>query len=150
MADKVVFYISSKTTPNRGVDIETMFAGLHYLKCQGVEDKGKVKNKYQESFADSQSLKVYEPTGSVYLEPTDITLSLIFVGDNREQVYNSFYTYIRKGKFYYYDTYRKLEAYIVLMEAVKPSEVMFIGSTPYIKADFKFKNMWGESFFREK
>lgn len=148
MADKVIFYISGQTAPNRGTDIETRFSGLHYLKCKGLEDKGKVKNKYQESFADTQSLLVYEPTGDVYLEPTDVTLTLLFVGPNRMQVYNDFYNYVKKGKFYYYDTYRKMEAYITLIEAVKPSDVKFIGSTPYVQADFKFKNLWGESFSR--
>ena len=76
MAEKVYFYITpeSSMSSGRGVDIETQFEGLHYLQCKGLEDKGKAKNKYQESFADSDTLRVYEPDSidELCLEPTDL------------------------------------------------------------------------------
>ena len=39
---------------------------------------------------------------------------------------------------------RYKKAYITLFEHVKPSDDIYKGSTPYIQADFKFKNLWGE------
>ena len=147
MADKVIFYISTSST-ERGTDIETQYSGLHYLSCKGLEDYGKVKNKYQESFADDGTVKVYEPA-VLYFEPTDIILTLIFVGPDRQNTYNSFLTNFHKGKFYYYDTIRRKEAYITMFEAVKPSEDKYIGSTPYIQADFKFKNLKGFCEYKE-
>jgi hypothetical protein len=140
MAD-IKFYLSSNGL--NWVDIEEKYSGMHYLKCKGLEDKGKPKNKYQEVFADSDELRVYEPD-NVMLESTDITFTFIFVGDDRQSVYENFYKDIKKGKYYYYDTMRYKKAYITLFEAVKPSDDIYKGSTPYIQADFKFKNLWGE------
>lgn len=156
MAEKVYFYITPENSMStgRGVDIETKFEGLHYLQCKGLEDKGKAKNKYQESFADSDTLRVYEPDSidELCLEPTDITLTLLFIDNKnqqgvvvktRQKVYDEFFDYVKLGRFYYYDTKRRKEAYITLLEPVKPSDDNYIGSTPYIKADFKFKNLKG-------
>lgn len=139
--EDIKFYLSSNGSD--WTDIETTYSGMRYLKCKGLEDKGKPKNKYQETFADSDELRVYEPD-DVMLEATDITFTFIFVGDNRQSVYESFYNYVKKGKFYYYDTMRRKKAYITLFEHVKPSDDIYKGSTPYIQADFKFKNLWGE------
>ena len=61
----------------------------------------------------------------------------------RQKVYDEFFDYVKLGRFYYYDTKRRKEAYISLFEPVKPSEDKYLGSTPYIKADFKFKNLKG-------
>ena len=143
MAEKVKFYISESDS-NWGTDIETEFSGMHYLSCKGLEDKGKVKNKYQESYADHDELRVYEPS-TVNLEATDIVFTCVFSGEKRQQAYDSFYNKIKSGKWYYYDTLRYKKAYITLFEAVKPSDDIYKGSEPYIKAEFKFKNLWGQS-----
>ena len=138
---EVNFYLSSDGT--NWIDIESHYSGMRYLKCLGLEDKGKPKNKYQEVYADAAELRVYEPD-EVMLEATYITFTFIFVGENRQEVYEQFYQDIQKGKFYYYDTKRYKKAYITLFDAVKPSDDNHKGSTPYIQADFKFKNLWGK------
>lgn len=137
------FYMKQDAEGARLYDLESDFKGLRYLQCKGLEDKGKPKNKYTEEYADSNELRVYEPN-EVRLESTTITLTLLFVGDDRQSVYDTFYNYVKKGKFYYHDNVRKKQAYITLLDAVKPSEDMYKGSTPYIQADFKFQNLWGE------
>ncbi len=124
-------------------DLESSFDGMRYLKCNGLEDKGKIKNKYTEAYADSDELRVHEPD-IVCREATTITFTFVFVGENRQSVYDDFYNYVKKGKFYYHDNVRKKQAYITLIDAVKPSNDMYKGSTPYIQADFKFQNLWGE------
>ena len=139
--EDIKFYLSSNGS--EWTDIEATYSGMRYLKCTGLEDKGKPKNKYQETFADSDELRVYEPA-NVMLEATDITFTFIFAGDSRQSVYERFYNDVKKGKFYYYDTMRYKKAYITLFEHVKPSDDIYKGSTPYIQADFKFKNLWGE------
>ena len=137
------FYMQQDIKNAKLFDLEFDFKGLKYLQCKGLEDKGKAKNKYTEEYADSNELRVYEPN-EVCLEPTTITFTFLFVGDNRQSVYDYFYNYVKKGKFYYHDNVRKKQAYITLLDAVKPSGDMYKGSTPYIQADFKFQNLWGE------
>lgn len=137
------FYMKQDTEDAQLYDLESDFKGLKYMKCQGLEEKGKPKNKYKEEYADSHELRVYEPN-AVCLEPTTITFTFLFVGNDRQSVYDTFYNYVKKGKFYYHDNVRKKQAYITLLDAVKPSDDMYKGSTPYIQADFKFQNLWGE------
>lgn len=141
--EDIKFYLKKEGVDEEYLDLESTFQGMKYLQCKGLEDKGKPKNKYTETYADSNELRVHEPT-DVCLEATTITFTFLFVGEDRQSVYDSFYEHIKSGKFYYYDTKREKKAYITLMEAVKPSDDIYKGSTPYIKADFKFQNIWGK------
>lgn len=137
------FYMQQDTDGAKVYDLEVDFNGMKYLQCKGLEDKGKAKNKYTEDYADSDELRVHEPA-VVCREATTITFTFVFVGENRQSVYESFYNYVKKGKFFYHDNVRNKQAYITMIDAVKPSEDIYKGSTPYIKADFKFQNLWGE------
>lgn len=141
--EDIKFYLKKEDVDEEYVDLESTFKGMKYLQCKGLEDKGKPKNKYTETYADSEELRVHEPN-VVFLEATTLTFTFLFVGDDRKSVYDSFCEYINKGKFYYRDTKRNKLAYITLLEAIKPSDDIYKGSTPYIKADFKFQNIWGE------
>lgn len=153
--EDIKFYIAEQTFNENGVEdtpsyisIEDYepFIGIHYLKCTGIEDKGKPKNKYTETFADSGELLVcYDKDNDIYLDATDVVFTFIFVGERRQQSYDNFYNYIKKGKFFYYDTVRRKKILITLMDTVKPSADKYVGNNPYIQADFKFKNLWGES-----
>lgn len=126
-----------------GQDIETRFEGLLYSKCEGLLTKGKRKDIYEEKFADDDKLRVWQGKG-VTREATTITFTFFFVGENRLRTYQNFYDYVKNGKLYYYDTKRLKKAYMVLKEALEPQEDIYKGSTPYIKADFRFQNLWGE------
>jgi hypothetical protein len=75
-------------------------------------------------------------------EPTEVTLTFVFVGENRRKAYNDFYEYIKLGKFYYWDTARYKRATLVLTSAVEPADDTFKGSD-YILADFVFTNING-------
>lgn len=141
--EKIEFFLLKDEDGAIEINLESHFSGMKYLQCKGLEDKGKPKNKYTETYADSNELRVHEPE-EVFLEATTLTFTFLFVGDDRQSVYDSFFEYIKKGKFYYRDTKRNKRAYITLLDAIKPSEDMYKGSTPYIKADFKFQNIWGE------
>lgn len=122
-------------------DLEKDFPGLKYLKCEGLEAKGK-PYIYTEKYADSDELRVYIPD-QINREATTITLSLCFIGEDRRDTYNNFYDYVKKGKFKYWDTVRNKEALLVLTNEVSPKEDFLKGSTPFIEVDFKFQNLYG-------
>lgn len=124
-------------------DLELDFQGLKYSRCMGLLNKGKRKNVYTETYSDSDTLRVWQGE-NVTREATSITFTFIFVGANRQSVYESFYEYVKNGVIAYYDTARMKEARLIFIDALEPSNDIFIGSTPYIQADFKFQNIWGE------
>jgi hypothetical protein len=141
--EKYKFFLSKDNATWVDIEDNAEWKGeIRYMSCKGLETIGKPKNKYTESYADAQELRVYE-ADEIFHEATDVTFTFIFVGENRKQVYASFYDYVKNGKFYYYDTARWKKAYLVLLEAVDPSEDDYKGGTPYMKAEFKFKNLWG-------
>lgn len=124
-------------------DLERDFEGLKYSRCEGLMNKGKRKNIYTEQFSDSDTLRVWQGD-NVTREATTITFTFVFAGNDRKSVYESFYEYVKNGIISYYDTARMKEARIVLIDALEPSDDIYKGSTPYIKAEFKFQNLWGE------
>lgn len=122
-------------------DLESDFPGLRYKEAKGLETKGKPTNVYVENYADSDKARVYVPK-ELCREPTEVTLTFVFVGENRRKAYNDFYEYIKLGKFYYWDTARYKKATLVLTSAVEPTDDTFKGSD-YILADFVFTNING-------
>lgn len=125
------------------IDIEKNFEGLHYLSCKGLLDKGKRKNVYTEEYADSDRLRVWQGD-SITREATVVEFEFAFVGESRAQAYSDFYTYVCQGKLVYWDDVRKKKAEFILIDALAPSEDIFVGSTPYIKSTFTFQNLKGE------
>lgn len=131
-------------SPAGSKDLESRFRGLRYSKCDGLNSKGKRKNICIEKYADSSELRIWQDKKTVLREATYITFTLFFIGDGRQYVYDSFVEYISNGKIHYWDNVRKKEAYMVLEDAVKPKEEVYNGSTPYLLAEFKMQNIWGE------
>lgn len=124
--------------PNGGVDIETRFPGLKYSKCSGLLDKGGRTNVYTETYADSGETRVWQGE-TVITEPTTLTLTIYFIGDSRHSTYGDFYSYVSNDTVMYFDTVRKTRKVMILIDAVKPKEDVYKGSTPYLLVDFKFK-----------
>lgn len=140
MTQDVKFYMQKEGEDK--ISLEDYFPGLLYSKCDGLLDIGKRLNVYKESYHDSDELRVWQgdpPTR----EATKITFTFCFVGENKLATYHDFYEYVANGKIYYYDTQRMKEALLVLDAAIKPSDEMWYGSIPYIKASFEFQNLWG-------
>lgn len=139
-------YIQRVDTTPAGViyDLESHWPGIRYKQCKGLNDKGKKKSVYTESYADSDELRVWE-SNTLAREATTIELTLYFMGDGKQSTYDSFYDYIKQGLFLYADTVRKKLAKMILIDAVKPDEEKFTqGDTSYYKAKFVFQNIWGE------
>jgi hypothetical protein len=139
---EVKFYIKRESDANY-TDLESYFNGMKYSKCVGLEDLGKPKNIYTETYADADVLRVHIPE-SVKRTATDITFTFIFFGENRKSVYDRFNEFIKGQKLYYYDTARNKQAYMVLIDKTEPEEDIYKGSTPYMSVDYKFQNLWGE------
>lgn len=130
-------------------DLESAFLGLKYYQSKGLSNKGEPKNIYYEEYADSERVRVYIPE-TVCLESTDITLTLYFKGENRRDVFDTFYAYIENGKILFWDDVRKRKVLMVLNGEVSLSDDIFIGSDVYMSADFTFKNLYGRSFGLEE
>lgn len=139
-------YIQRVDTSPAGAiyDLESHWPYIRYKQCKGLNDKGKKKSVYTESYADSDELRVWE-SDTVAREATTIELTLYFMGANKQSAYDSFCNYVKKGLFLYADTVRKKLAKMILVEPVKPDEEKFTqGDTSYYKAKFIFQNIWGE------
>jgi hypothetical protein len=134
----------TQNSPTGTDDLETRFNGLKYSKCDGLNSKGKRKDVHIEKYADSPELRVWLGLKGPIREATDITFTFFFIGDSRQNAYDSFLAYISNGKIHYWDTVRKKEAVMVLVDPIKPREDVYKGSTPYLLAEFKFQNLFGE------
>lgn len=125
-------------------DIEKRWDGLKYSKCTGLNSKGKRKNIHIEEYADSHVLRVWQDPDTIIREATEITLTLYFTGENRQAMYDNFIKFCSNGKIHYWDTMRKKEAFMVFVDKASPKEDVYKGSIPYILAELKFQNLWGE------
>lgn len=140
----IKYFIQRVDLENQDVkDIESDFAGMLYGDCSGLEKRGKRKNVYTEKYSESDSLRVWQGS-TVTREATTIKFTFYFTGDNRNATLDSFYDYVKNGKFYYWDTARKKKAYIFLSDEFDVSNDSYKGGTPYKEVKMTFQNIWGE------
>lgn len=141
----VKFYMKRDGVDNDYFDLESYFDGMKYMECKGLEDLGKPKNIYTETYADADTLRAYIPAPTdIKREATTITFTFAFFGGNRQVVYDNFNEFIKGQKIFYYDTARKKQPYMVLMDSTSPKEDVYKGK-PYMVVEYKFQNLWGES-----
>ena len=137
---------------SRPIDIEKNYDCI-YSECKGIEDVGQAKNIHTESYADSDFLRTYIPKKIMH-EATDITLTLYFIGDRRQENLRRFIDNISGGSpkretrtygnpYRYYDKIRKKGFDFVYVETTSVEEDNWKGSLPYIKVSFKLKNIYG-------
>lgn len=124
-------------------DLEKDFDGLRYLSCTGISSKGEPRI-YKETFCEKNGANVFIPS-ELKVDSTDVQFVFAFVGNSRRDTFDSFYDYVKGKKIKYWDTARNREIEIVLSSKVEPTDDILIGSTPYIKATFKFTNIKGLS-----
>lgn len=131
------------------IELEAVFKGLMYVKCVGLNSIGKVKNIYTETYSDADRLRVFMPQ-EVKNEETVVTLTLVFVGEQRNEVRDRFNDYIRQGYHKYFDTARYKEFVFFIKDELPIGEEMWYGSTPYLKCDYKLQNIKGKTEDRKK
>lgn len=142
------FYISRYNEESKSweqeVELTEHFQGLIYCKCEGVSSKGKVKNIYKESYAESEELRVYLPKNPVR-ESTEIKLTVVFSKENRRDIFDSFVDYITGYRLKYWDTIRNREVEMIQEEKIEVDEDIIYGSSPYIAVEFLFTNLRGDT-----
>jgi hypothetical protein len=129
-------------------DIEEQFSGLLYMRAEGMNDIGKSKNVYTETYADSDRLRVFLPNDGVYAnEATKITMRFLVVGDaeTRQNTIAEFYEYVRVGVHRYWDDARNLEFDFVVQDEIKVSDERWHGSNPYVEIAVVMQNLNGKT-----
>lgn len=124
------------------IELTEHFQGLIYCQCEGLSNYGAVKNVFTETYAESDTLRVYLPEKAVR-ESTDIKLTVLFTKENRRDVYDSFVEYITGKQIKYWDTVRNRIAYLIQVDKIEVDEDLLYGSSPYIAVEFPFKNLKG-------
>lgn len=140
------------------VDIEDNWKGLLYLKAEGLQDIGGVKNYYTEEYADSDRLRVYYPfvesngqmearTELIANEATTITMTFLVVGspEARENIIQGFLDEIRTGIHRYWDTARYREFDFIVTDEIKASDEKWHGSQPYVEIQIPMQNLNGKT-----
>lgn len=146
MAEQHKFYMSrfiqNTNSWEQEIELTEHFQGLIFCECKGVSDYGAIKNIYSETFAESDTLRVYLPEKAVR-ESTDIKLTVLFTKENRRDVYDSFVEYITGKRIKYWDTVRNRISYLIQVDKIEVDEDLLYGSAPYIAVEFPFKNLKG-------
>ena len=125
-------------------EIETTFK-VKYMSCTGLEELGKPKNIYTETYADADKLRLYQPS-TIAREATKITFTFAFFGDKttRQKLYDDFNSFLEGKRLSYCDTARlRMVKEMVLMDKTEPKEDMYKGQG-YITAEYTFQNLYGE------
>lgn len=140
--NNVKFYIKREGDTNY-IELESYFNGMKYMKCVGLEDLGKPKNIYTETYADASTLRVFNPE-TITREATKITFTFLFLGDKytRHNLYDRFNRFIENKIIYYYDTARLRLAHMILLEHTSPKEDLFKGGGNMV-VDYTFQNIRG-------
>lgn len=126
------------------VSIEDYFQGMKFVSCTGLSDKGKIKNIYTESYAETSELRVFIPS-TITRENTEIEFSFGFQGENRRDVFDNFVEWVSGHKIRYWDTCRNREVDMVLINEISVDEDILLGTSPYIIVPFVFKNINGDT-----
>lgn len=129
-------------------DIEEQFSGLLYMRAEGMNDIGKSKNVYTETYADSDRLRVFLPNNGEYTnEATKITMHFLVVGDadTRQGIIDDFYEYVRIGVHRYWDDARNLEFDFIVQDEIKVSDEKWHGSSPYVEIAVVMQNLNGKT-----
>lgn len=143
------FYMQEVTTNGELVegtkkDLEIDFDGLRYKQAKGINNIGKARI-YTETYADSDRMRVYVPK-DVTNDPTVVTFTFYFFGENRQKAYDDFNSYIRNGIHRYWDTARNKYFDFVLENEVSIGEEQWYGATPFFAVDYKVQNLNGKTF----
>ena len=128
-------------------DLEEDFVGLRYIRCTGIDEIGKAKNIYTETYSDADKVRTFIPDKIKNAE-TDIELTLCFFGadvENCRANCDSFTNYIRNGLHRYYDTARNKYFDFYVDDVITPSKENYKVNIPHIEISYKLKNIYGKS-----
>lgn len=116
---------------------------LRYKECKGLNTIGKPR-VYTEKYADSDRLRTYIPTEITH-DATTIKLTLYFMGENRQKVYDDFNTFVTGGYRKYWDTARNKAFDFYVSDITEPSDEKWYWSTPYFEVTYTLQNLNGKT-----
>lgn len=128
-------------------DIETVYQGLMYLSCEGLESRGAIKDTITEEYAEQDGARSFHPSDlgeghNVHHKATEVKFRFLFTGQDRRTVYDAFRAFIESSRLLYWDTARHKKVFLMLSDATDPEEDTLKG-TEYIISEFTFINLWG-------
>lgn len=151
MSEVVKFYMQA--TDAKGIaiagapvkDLEVDFDGLLYSKAKGLNDKGKIKNTYKETYADSDRVRIHFPS-EPKRDTTTVTFTFFFRGANRYKTFDEFVAYVSGGFRAFWDTKRKKRLVFYTPESATVADEKWYGNEPYLSFELKVQNVFGETF----
>lgn len=116
---------------------------VRYRRCAGLENRGKMKNAYTESYADATQTREFIPGTPTY-EPTEITLDVVIKRSTTDSTttFDTLTDNFQNGLTVYWDTQRKRCAVLKLTNAVETKEDTYLGMN-YLECEYKFTNITG-------
>lgn len=129
-------------------DLEASFPGVHYVRMEGLETQGQVKNVYTETFPGEDGDLVYHPADineKAKYATTKLSLTVVVDGENRRGELRRLKDLLTSGRFYWWDTARKLKAYCILTDEQTISQDTIKG-VKFIETTFTLKNLWGRTY----
>jgi hypothetical protein len=130
--------------PSTRKNLEVDFKGMRYQEADGLNLWGKPRI-YTETYADADKTRVWIPQDVTY-EPTTITFSFVFLGEDRYKTYDEFVSWVSGKRMAYWDDARNKTAYFYVGDSVQPAEEKWHGSTPYLRLQLKVTNIYGRTF----
>lgn len=130
--------------PTTRKNLEVDFKGMRYQEADGLNLMGKPRI-YTETYADAEMTRVWIPEELTY-EPTTITFSFVFLGEDRYKTYDAFVSWVSGKKMAYWDSARWKRAFFYVGDSVQPAEEKWYGSTPYLRLQLKVTNVYGRTF----
>lgn len=130
--------------PTTRKNLEVSFKGMRYQEAKGLNLTGKPRI-CTEFYADADKARVWIPPTVTY-EPTTITFSFVFLGEDRYKTYDAFVSWVSGKKMAYWDDARNKLAYFYVGDSVQPAEEKWYGSTPYLRLQLNVTNVYGRTF----
>lgn len=131
------------------LDVEEHF-GCKYVRMEGLDEFGKAKNLYTESYAETEMLRINVPKNVLY-ENTEVSLTLLFLAssENRLDVSDNerkFFEFVSGRPVEWYDTFRHRMAALLLVNKPEVVGEILYGNGRYRQIKYTFKNIFGRSF----
>lgn len=139
--------------------LEDDFGFVRYKAMSGLNSRGKQKAVYTESYAESNSLRVYIDKDAARENITSTLQVCIFGKDpsssesieladameKAEKSWHSLYDWLEGALIFWLDEYRRRKALFFLQDAVDPTTDN-IKNVPYLLCSVKFTNVFGRTF----
>ena len=141
-------------------DLENDFGFIRYKSLSGINSRGEIKTCYEESYPESEAIRLYQAPEVVHGQITSVLALYVFGAnpgvptllDNATLISNAinswqqFCEYIENGLILWTDNARGRKALFYKTDAVDPKSDVIKGGIPYLHCEIKLKNVFGTTF----